>query len=192
MPARDVVPPSTAVFATDETTPADTAAPPPPPLLPESEVEEVAAPAESVVVADATVEDPPSAPPAAEVEDAPDESVEVEDDPEFDESVEVEVSEEPDELLPEPLLELLAAIVRVQVLTSRTAALPLSSVMGVSAMTQVCVIAPEGVLVVDWVMTVVACPSWRGSTGTAFTRKRQLKRKRKARWCGRRDNMTVI
>jgi hypothetical protein len=85
-----------------------------------------------------------SVPPAAEVEDAPEESVEVEDDPEFDESVEVEVSEEPDELLPEPLLELLAAIVRVQVLTSRTAALPLSSVMGVSAMTQVCVIAPEG------------------------------------------------
>jgi len=198
--AAGVAPLSAAVFAIDETTPADTAAPPPP-LLPESEdaEDEATAPAESVAVADA--EDTPLASPVDEVEAAPDESVEVEDDPEFDESVEVvadvEVSEDPDELLPEPLLEPLLPpfalfIVRVQVLTSRTAALPLASVMGVSDMTQVCVISPAAVLVVDWVITVVACPSWRGSTGIAFARKRQLKRKRKARCCGRRFNMTVI
>jgi len=62
-------------------------------------------------------------------------------------------------------------------------------------MTHVCVIGPAAVEVVDWVITVVVLPSdWRLMTiGTAFAgesaRNRQWKRKRKARWFGRRDNM---
>jgi len=54
--------------------------------------------------------------------------------------------------------------------------------------------SPVGVEVVDWVITVVAPEAsarlWL--SGTAFARKRQWKRKRKARWWGRRDNMAMI
>jgi len=133
-------------------------------------------------------------PPAAAVEEAPDESVDedpdesvdedpdesVDEDPEFEESVLVVVVEEP-EVPPLPLLLPLlftAPIDNVQVLTSRTAALPLLSVIGVSVMTHVCVISPAGVEVVDWVITVVVCPSdWRlMTTGIAFAGERARKR----------------
>lgn len=190
----------------------DTAAPPPPlPLLLESEdaeaEAEAEAPAELVDVdCDTETVDRPLAltapPPAAAVE--VDESVD--DDP--DESVEEEEPEEPDESLPDPLLDPLLEplldpllepvlepepepllftlpIVTVQVLISCTRSLP-STVIGVSFMTQVCVMSPAGVEVVDLVITVVGCPSARlRRTGIAIAgesaRKRHWKRRRKAR-----------
>jgi hypothetical protein len=201
------------VAGIDVALPGDTGAPP----LPESveavvEAEAADAPAESVADADAdpvtdagaTDETPLTltAPPAAPVAEAPVESVDddpvvsVDDDP----VVSVEDEEPPSVPLLPPVLPLLpllftAPIVKVQVLTSWTAALPLLSVIGVSVMIHVCVISPAGVEVVDWVITVLAWPSdWRLMTiGTAFAgesaRNRQWKRKRKARWFGRRDNM---
>jgi hypothetical protein len=69
------------------------------------------------------------------------------------------------------------------------------TVIGVSVITHIWVMGPAGVVVVDWVMTVVLWPSvWRLMTiGTAFAgeraRKTQFKRKRKARWLGRRDSI---
>lgn len=146
---------------TDEIPLADTAAPPEPepaevdaddPLpdvLPEATPEA----AESVAVAEglATVETPLTLgppPPAAALDVDPFASavevVEVDEDP--DESDE---SEEPDEEL-EPLAEPLfaAPFVIVHVLTCRTAGLPLTSVIGVSVITQVCVISPATVVVV--------------------------------------------
>lgn len=192
---------------------ADGVAPP----APAESVGDAADPAESVAdadpaesVADAATEDTPLAitapPPAVEELDDP-ESV---DEPEFDVSVEedesadevVVESEEPDdpedpeeepedpEAPEEPLFTLL--IVTVHVLISWKAGLPFESVIGVSFMTQVCVMSPATVEVVDWVMTVVAPGSAR-LTGIALAgasaRNRDWKRKRKARWCGRRYNM---
>lgn len=94
-------------------------------LAPESAVE---------VAPDAPVDE---APPDVSVDDEPD--VSVDDDPEFEVSVEVAFVEEP-EL---PLL-FTGSIDRVQVLTSRTAGLPWSSVIGVSCTTHFCVMSPAG------------------------------------------------
>jgi len=84
----------------------------------------------------------------------------------FEEPLVVVELDEPDE----PLLLLAPFMVTEQVLTSRTAGLPLSSVIGVRVITQVWVIWPTAVSVVCCVIRVVVpLPlSWRWTIGAAF------------------------
>jgi len=151
------------------------------PSPPEAAVEEADVSVNGVSVEDdpVSVEDDPES-----VEDDP-ESVEddpesVEDDPESDMSVDEDESavvvvveeelEEPDDPLldEEPLFSLL--IINSHFSTSWTAGSPLSLVMGVSVMTQVLVIVPAAVLVVDSVCRVVGpVESCLRSRGAALT-----------------------
>jgi len=158
------------------------------PSPPEAAVEEADVSVNGVSVEDdpVSVEDDPES-----VEDDPEsveddpESVEddpesVEDDPESDMSVDEDESavvvvveeelEEPDDPLldEEPLFSLL--IINSHFSTSWTAGSPLSLVMGVSVMTQVLVIVPAAVLVVDSVCRVVGpVESCLRSRGAALT-----------------------